>query len=105
MNMSQQDVDAYLWSLPRTVAKELGIKDFDFLSSEELEDEIFKAKSEVFVKLDEFIKVYKEWYQFQVEKNDDMENGRLSPTDYETSMALIKKRDDARQLLIETVRR
>lgn len=105
MNMSQQDVDAYLWSLPRIVAKELGIKDFDFLNSEELEEEIFKAKSEAFVKLDEFIKVYKEWYQFQVEKSEDMENGRLSATDYDASMVLIKKRDDARQLLIKTVRR
>lgn len=104
MNMLQQDVDAYLWSLPRTVAKKLGIEDFDFLSSEELENEIFKAKPEVFVKLTEFIKIYKEWYQFQVEKEEDKENGRLSPRDFDTDMALIKKRDDARELLIKTVR-
>lgn len=104
MKMSQQDVNVYLWSLPRTVAKELGIKDFDFLNSQELGDEIFKAKSEVFVKLEEFVKIYKEWYQFQVEKDEDKEKGRLSPTDFDEDMALMKKRDEARQLLIKALR-
>lgn len=104
MKMSQQDVDAYLWSLPRTVAKELGIQDFDFLSSEELGDEIFKKSPDVFVKLNEFVKIYIEWYQFQIDKDEEIEKARLSSTDFEVNMALIKKRDDARQILIQAVR-
>jgi hypothetical protein len=104
MQMTQQDVDFYLWSLPRTVAKELGIKDVDFLSSADLDEEMFKVNTEAYVKLEEFIAIYKKWYQFQVDKTEDMEKGRLSPKDFETSMALITERDGARQILIETVR-
>lgn len=103
--MTQYDVDRYLAELPRVVAKEVGVEDYEFLDLTELGDAIFKKKPEAFVKLDGFVKIYREWWDFQVEKKPAMQQGHLSQTDFEKNLKLQEKRDEARKALIAEVRK
>lgn len=105
IEMTQYDVDRYLAELPRVVAKEVGVEDYEFLDLTELGDAIFKKKPEAFVKLDAFVKVYREWWSFQVEKKPAMDQGHLGQSDFEHNLKLQEKRDEARKALIGEVRK
>ena len=105
IEMTQYDVDRYLAELPRVVAKEVGVEDYEFLDLVELGEAICEKNPEASVKLDAFVQLYREWWGFHGSLLNPERKGLVSESELEQNLKLVEKRDEARKALIDEVRK
>jgi len=101
MYITQQDLHVFYQQVHQNVAKQLGIKDYEWKSADELVDEIQKTNSVVATTLQSFITAYESWFNVHKDIDNEGTAGHLTPEQNAMLMAAIEARDSARQKVID----
>lgn len=103
--MSENDLKQYFGDVIRSVARELKVKDWEWLSHNELLEKIQQHQNKsVSEKLQSLFDTYMDWYSFHVKIDKEEKQGKLSPDEHSELIQLILNRDNAREELLKILR-
>ena len=103
MYITEQDLHVFYQQLHQNVAKQLGIKDYEWKSASELADEIQASNSVVAKVLQSFICSYESWFKVHEEIDSAGTAGNLSVEQNTKLMSAIDARDSTRQRVIDAL--
>lgn len=101
MYITRQDIHVFHQQVHQNVAKQLGIKDFEWKSASELAGEIKTTNSRMATILQSFIIAYESWFKVHEEINSAGTAGNLTGEQNEKLNAAIEARDSKRQKVID----
>jgi prephenate dehydratase len=101
MYITREDLHVFYYQVHHNVAKKLGISDFEWKSTNELDDEIGKVNSQVSDKMKTFIKAYEAWFKVHEEIESTGNAGNLTTEQNNNLMKAIDDRDSARKDLVD----
>lgn len=97
LGMSDEDYNNVIENVPIHVADRLGIQDTTKLTTEALKEQIRQFDATALTLMEEFLKVYKTWWQKSKEVG---ENELPNSDDKDQMIALIDRRDEIRRALL-----
>lgn len=103
MYITRQDLHVFYQQVHQNVAKQLGIKDYEWKSASELADEIQTTNSVVANTLQSFITAYESWFKVHEEIDSAGTAGNLSAEQNTKLMCAIDARDSTRQKVIDAL--
>ena len=100
MYITREELNVFYYHVHSNVAKKLGVKDFEWKSTNELSEDIRSSNSQVASRVNSFIEAYEVWFKVHQDIDNTGSSGNLKPEQNKKLMKAIKERDSARSTLI-----
>ncbi|OHE57630.1 MAG: hypothetical protein A2Z47_13200 [Thermodesulfovibrio sp. RBG_19FT_COMBO_42_12] len=103
--LSENDLKNFFGEVIRNVAKELKVKEWEWLFHTELLEQIKNKNAAVSEKLEAFFTAYKNWHDFHVKVDSENKAGSLSTEENNERQNHISAREAARETLLKELRK
>lgn len=103
--MTRSDLHVFCHQIHQSVAKRLGIKDFEWKCTQELADEILQQNQQISTKMDEFLKAFEDWFLLHEQIEASRSSGNLSADQNAKIKKAIAYRDSTRRSLLDELQK